>query len=244
MPEVWYDSARFYRRFSFRFGDCSSNKTASIFSIMKLFSEMAGEDYEGKGLDHTTLWEHGQAFLLSRMAIRFKRFPVFREATVASTWERFAKGAFFYRDFLIRTESGEELVSATSQWFIVNPLTREVLRPEMLFGGMQTGNPTAADNLECHRIKKRDDMPVLGLRPVWHSDIDGNGHVNNAAYGKIADDFLPEQCREKVKELYIEFKSEAKLGEIMEIRGDYTDSGFDVQGITDGLMHFGAEFVF
>lgn len=244
MPEVWYDGARFLRRFTFRFGDCGSEKTAGLYSVMKLFSEMAGEDYEGKGLGHTVLWEHGQAFLLARMALRFKRMPVYGETTTTSTWERFAKGALFYRDFIISSESGEELVTATTLWFIIDPVSREILRPESLYGGLRAGDPTAADDLACRKIRKNDELPLLGLRPVYNSDIDANGHVNNAVYGKIADDFLPAEYRKRVRELYIEFKSETKLGETLEIRGGKTDAGFAVQGVSDGVMHFGAEFVF
>lgn len=245
MPEEWYNKARFYRRFCFRFGDCDQNKTASLFAIMKLFSEMAGEDYEGRGLGHTVLWEHGQAFLLSRMSLRFHRTPRYGERTVAVTWERFAKGVFFYRDYEIRSESGELLVSGTSLWFIVNPLSREVLRPDMLMGGVLTGDPSAAECAPCKKVRRNDSLPLLGLREICFSDIDANGHVNNAVYGKIADDFLPDEYRRLgVKDIFIEFKSETVQGDTLEIKGAPTENGFSVQGISGEKYGFGVEFGF
>lgn len=245
MLEEWYDDGRFFRRFCFRFGDCNQNKTASLFAIMKLFSEMAGEDYEGRDLGHAVLWEHGQAFLLSRMSLRFHRIPRYTEQTVASTWERFAKGVFFYRDFEIRSESAELLVSGTSMWFLVNPISREVLRPDMFFGGLIAGNPKAAECAPCKKVRKDEALPALGLRPIYFSDIDANGHVNNAVYGKIADDFLPDEYRTRgTRDVFIEFKTETVKGDTLQIKGAPLPSGFSVQGVSGEKYGFGVEFVF
>lgn len=245
MPEEWYDKARFYRRFCFRFGDCDLNKTASLHAVMKLFSEMAGEDYEGRGLGHTILWEHGQAFLLSRMSLRFHRKPRYSEQTIAVTWERFSKGVFFYRDYEIRNESGELLISGTSLWFLINPLSREVLRPNMILGGIRTGDPETADCAPCKKVPRNNSLPILGSRPIYFSDIDANGHVNNAVYGKIADDFLPDDYRKRgVRDVFIEFKTETVKGDTLLIKGAPTENGFIVQGMSGEMYAFGVEFVF
>lgn len=245
MPEEWYDKARFYRRFSFRFGDCDLNKTASLHVIMKLFSEMAGEDYEGRGLGHAILWEHEQAFLLSRMSLRFNRKPLYGEHIVAATWERFAKGAFFYRDYEIKSETGELLVSGTSLWFLINPITREVLRPEVLLGGVRSGEPETAECAPCKKVQRDDSLPILGSRQIYFSDIDANGHVNNAVYGKIAHDFLPDNYRKRsVKDIFIEFKTETVKGDTLLMKGGEIENGFTVQGMSGNKYSFGAEFVF
>jgi hypothetical protein len=53
---------------------------------MKLFSEMAGQDYEGRGRGHKALWERGQTFLLSRVAIRIHCMPAHTQTVTACTW--------------------------------------------------------------------------------------------------------------------------------------------------------------
>lgn len=247
MLEEWYEEngIGYNRRFTFRFADCNTRKFGNIFSMMKVLTEIAGEDYEGKNLGHTLLWEHKQCCLISRMSMNIHRYPNFSEKTILRTWERKHKGPFFYRDFEIRTEIGEVIVSSTSLWLLVNPDTREIVRPNELFGGLLPVDETKSDCPECKRIKQKKGMKKLGERPIYYSDLDGNGHVNNASYAKIAVDFLPVEYRMKsVKQFYIDFVAETILGDTITIEGYETENGYAVQGVTGNVYHFGCEFVY
>lgn len=245
MSEQWHDSGRFFRRDTFRFGDCTADGYASIYAVMKLLSEMAGEDYERRGRGFEELLEHGQAFLLSRLAIKFHCMPVHKQTVVASTWERDKKGVFFNRDFEIRSETGELLVCAKSLWFIVNPKTREVLRPAELYGGLDAGCMDSADCPPCRRISVDDTLSTLGERNIRYSDLDANGHVNNAVYGRIAQDWLSQEYRSKhLNELYFEFKTETVINDTLIIKGASVKDGYSMQGMEKGKLHFGVHFVF
>lgn len=244
MSEEWYDGAYFNRKFIFRFGDCDKTKNASLYAVMKLLSELAGEDYERRGLGYEYLLKHGQALLLSRMRFKFARMPEHTEKIVASTWERFDKGPYFYRDFEIKSESGELLIAASSQWFLVDIMSREVLRPGSMAEGRRRLDPRKSGCPDCEKLKKTVDLPVLGFRPVYYSDLDGNSHVNNAVYGKIAVDFLPEEIRKKeIKDFSINFFMETKQNETLEICGAESDKGYIIQGISNDALRFGCEFV-
>lgn len=244
MPEAWHEEAYFNREFTFRFGDCDQSKNASLYTVMKLLSELAGEDYERRGLGYEYLLEHGQAMLLSRLRLNFARMPAHTEKVIATTWERPVKGPYFYRDYEIKSESGEVLVSGSSQWMLVDITSRTVLRPSSLVEGNRQENPRKSDCLDCEKLKKHEGLPSLGCRPVYYSDLDGNGHVNNAVYGKIAVDFLPEEIRLRgIKDFSINFFMETKQDETLEICGKETDNGYIVQGISNDTLRFGCEFV-
>mgnify|MGYP003609561898 CR=1 FL=1 len=226
MSEAWHEGAFFYRKFIFRFGDCDITKNSSLYAVMKLASEMAGEDYERRGLGYEYLLKHGQALLLSRMRFKFARMPVHTEKVIAATWERFDKGPFFYRDFELKSESGEVLVSGSSQWALVDIISREILRPSSLAEGRRQTDLRKSDCPECEKLTKNAGLTVLGERPAFYSDLDANGHVNNAVYGKIAVDFLPEEIRQrKIKGFSINFSMETKQGETLETSGEKTDKG-------------------
>jgi len=245
LSEEWYDGAYFNRRFIFRFGDCDSRKKASLFSVMKFCSELAGEDYERRGLGYEYLRERGQALLLSRIRLRFARMPEHTESVVASTWERFDKGPFFYRDFEIRTKEGELLAAGSTQWFLVDIISREVLRPSSLAEGQRSLDPRKSPAPECDKLKKRSSLPFLGSRQVYYTDLDGNGHVNNAVYAKIAVDFLPEELQQRpISDFSINYFMETKPHETLEICGAATDTGYIIQGASDGVPHFACEFWF
>lgn len=231
------------REFTFRFGDCDCHKRASVYSIMKLLTELSGEDYEYKGLGHTFLWERGQTFLVTRMRLEFPRLPQYTETAVAETWERTVKGPYFYRDYDVCSQRGERLIIGTSMWLLVDPLSREILRPGALIGGLPRENPDHVPCADCKRLKHDSSLPLLGSRPIYYSDLDANGHVNNAVYGKIAVDFMPAALRERpIKAMDITFAMETKPDEIIELYGGETPSGYAVQGMVGDTLHFACEF--
>ncbi len=236
---------RYKRNFTFRFGDCDLNKRASVYAIMKLFSETSGEDYEVRGLGHSFLEQQDQAFLLSRLAIEFNEWPRHTQTVCLSTWEKGAKGPFFHRDYEMRDTQGALMAAGTSCWLLVKISTREILRPMELYGGLPAENTNHAPCAACKRIRPRGEAALLGQRSVYYSDIDGNGHVNNAVYGRIATDFLPEKfILTPPKRLDINFNMETKLGESMDIYGSEEKGGYIIQGKIGSLPHFGLEFGF
>ncbi len=244
MSEQWHDGAFFYRKFIFRFGDCDSNKNASLYCVLKLLSELAGEDYERRGLGYELLRGKGQALLLSRVRLSFASMPVHLDSVVACTWERMVKGPFFLREYEIKSEDGRLLVSGSSQWFLVDIISREVLRPSLLTGDVRQTDLRKSACPDCEKLKKTEELPVLGLRPVYFSDLDGNGHVNNAVYGKIAVDFLPEVLTQRqIKDFSINYFMETKPGETLIIRGAEKEKGFALQGFAGDSLRFGCEFV-
>lgn len=245
MPEEWYDGAYFNRKFLFRFGDCDSRKKASLYALMKLLSELSGEDYERRGLGYDYLAQSGQAMLLSRMRLRFSRLPCHTEKVVATTWERGVKGPYFYRDYEVRTQQGELLASGSSHWFLVDIITRGVLRPNVLTEGKRQIEERKSACPECEKLRKVEALPVLGKRPVFYTDLDGNGHVNNAVYARIAVDFLPDEIRHKeIKEFSINYFIETKPNETLELAGEETTDGFVIQGSAEGNLRFGCIFGF
>jgi medium-chain acyl-[acyl-carrier-protein] hydrolase len=233
------------RSFTFRFGDCDLNKRASIYAIMKLFSETSGEDYEVRGLGHSVLERQNQAFLLSRLAIEFHKWPEHTQTVSLSTWERGAKGPFFHRDYEMRDIQGALMAAGTSCWLLVKISTREILRPAELYGGLPPENPHLAPCTACKRIRPQGEADLLGQRSVYYSDIDGNGHVNNAVYGRIASDFLPQRFISiPPKSLNVNFNMETRLGETMDIYGFEESAGYIIQGQSDSTTHFALGFGF
>ena len=245
MADEWYEGASFKRISTFRFGDCNPDKNATLYAIMKLLSETACDDYEGRGLGHAVLKKHEQAMLVSRLALHIEQMPVYGEKVITATWERMMKGPFFYREYEIQTESGKLLVSGSSLWMLVDTKTKSILRPEKLIGGNRQMDERKSSCPDCRRLKKRENLPQLGERPVYRSDLDANGHVTNAVYGRIATDFLPaEYCGKTLRDFCINFNMEVRPDDTLRICGEPIENGFFEQGITDGEVHYVCAFGF
>lgn len=246
MADEWRSGRRFNRRVVFRFGDCTPDGRASIYSVMKTFSEIAGDDYEHRGLGHRVLFDNGQAFLVAKNSISIKSMPEYGRELVVSTWERCVKGVFFIRDFELLDADEKVMVSGTSSWFLVNPNSREVLRPDALCGPLPEPAEETADCPACPKLRfPEGERTVLGERPVYYSDLDANGHVNNAVYSRIATDFMPGEYRGRnVKEYYITFKKETRSDEALTITGMADKDSYIVEGSTNGEQHFISKIVF
>lgn len=245
MQDVWYEGAEINRGYVFRFGDCDCRKRAGLYAVMKLFSELAGEDYERRGLGYDRLAERGWAFLLSRVRLRFFRWPVHAEQTIARSWERGEKGPYFYRDYELLSKDGRLLIAGSSQWFLADIASRDIVRPALLRQDEAPGNSRQAGCPEPLRLKKLSELPVLGRRPVYYSDLDANCHVNNAVYSRIAMDFLPEASQNReLKDYSISFFSETGAGQTLTLSGREEEGAFLLQGDAAGTARFGCRFGF
>ena len=166
-------------------------------------------------MSHRWLWEHGFVFLLSKVSILFERLPSPREILTVSTWEREIKGASFFRAFAVHDEAGKAVLSADSAWMLVNPQTRQILRPAEFPNARPTHLPVECP--PCHKLKLEVGT-LTGQRNIVYSDLDGNGHVYNAVYADIATDFLPmETLRGDLRAYQVNFVHEAKLGDTLDI---------------------------
>ena len=86
---------------------------------------------------------------------------------------------------------------------------------------------------------------MLGERPAYWSDLDANGHVTNAVYGRIATDFLPaEYHSRRLRSFAINFHLEVHPDDRLQICGEPEENGFFEQGITGNNTHYISTFRF
>ncbi len=205
----------FSRKTDVHFYDCDPFGRMKLSAVNKTLADIADEDYAQKGMSHRWLWEHGFVFLLSKVSILFERLPSPREILTVSTWEREIKGASFFRAFAVHDEAGKAVLSADSAWMLVNPQTRQILRPAEFPNARPTHLPVECP--PCHKLKLEGGT-LAGQRNIVYSDLDGNGHVYNAVYADIATDFLPmETLRGDLRAYQVNFVHEAKLGDTLDI---------------------------
>jgi len=219
---------------------------------MNIAQEMANRDAARLGFGYDRLLELNTIWVLSRMEVRFLRAPVWREIVELDTWHKGEDGIFSLRDFLIRDENGtEDLLAATSSWLIINLKTRRIQRPQLLFSDTTLSQKKERHAIEtpCGKIEEPDPELIqpAGQKTVSYSDIDFNGHVNNAKYIEWAMDHLyPAQvASRKVDRFRINFNIEAHLSDHIEMMAAQTDPLTNyVEGMKEGKSIFRAEISF
>lgn len=197
------------------------------------------------GPDYEKLYEMREVFLLSRIALRIHRCPRALQVVDVTTWEDGVKAAHMQRVYEITDREGL-LVSIRSDWILVDPQTRRIMRPGTFTAKKLGTCPKAIDAPEPRKILlPREGVEDLGARKVVWSDLDGNGHVYSGNYGDFVWDYLPADLQEKVpREFFINYSKEATLGQELRMVGCRKGGEYLMEGLGPEGVCFSAQCVF
>ncbi|MBQ0050754.1 MAG: acyl-[acyl-carrier-protein] thioesterase [Treponema sp.] len=229
------------------FCEANDNKQLSLYDLLKITSDGAVEDYNQQGMSRDVLYNNHYAILVSRLSFHFHRMPKENEAIVFKTWEEKPEPLQLVRAYEIESKTGEKLVSGISSWILVDPDSRRIIptkkfemRPEI----------TRVEDHECMKYGKiphpeEAEMQVFDERIIKYSDLDGNGHTNNARYGAFVADALPEQLRHVTfTDFRLNYAKEAKIGQKLTVYGKIDEEVKKlilIGKMEDGTVSFEAE---
>lgn len=236
----------YMRQEEFIFWDCDCQKRARVAALLNKLAAFAGYDYDARGLTHDVLYARGQVFLLSRVSLRIHRCPVAGDVLSITTWENGAKAAHMQRLYEMTAPDGELCVSAKTDWILVNPITRKLLRPSSFTARPLTLCPKQIDCPEPKKILlPQDGLENLGQRRVRWSDLDGNGHLFSGNYGDYIWDALPADLQTQTpREFFINYNREAALGDELRLTGVRQGHTYCVEGVGPHGVCFTALCVF
>ncbi len=236
----------YMRQEELTFADCDRNKRVRMAALVTRMAAFAGYDYDARGLTHEMLYDRREIFLLSRVALRIHECPKARDVLTITTWENGARGAHMQRVFEMADQTGRLCVSAKSDWILVDPVTRKILRPASFTAKPLTVCPKEIDCPEPKKIVlPHEGLEDLGTRRVVWSDLDGNGHLFSGRYGDIVWDYLPAELQERTpRTFYLNYSKEATLGEELHMEGFREDGGYRMEGLGPGGVCFSALCVF
>lgn len=189
-------------------------------SFMNLAQEAAGRHAVYLGFGYDDLIVSNTAWILSRVHVEFIDTPKWREDITLTTWHKGLNRLFFLRDFVLTDAQGKERVKATTSWLVLNLETRRLVRDPKLIeeGTVCTENAieTPADKVQ---MPKEVEPEFVMEHKVAYSDIDTNGHANNAMYMHWAMDAVDYNIASTrpVKEFTINFNHETKAGEVVKL---------------------------
>ena len=227
------------------FADCDRYQRARVSTLLSIAAAVAGADYDARGLTYEKLYAMREVFLLSRIALRIHRDPKALQVVDVSTWEDGVKGAHMQRVYEI-TDGEGLLVSIRSDWILVDPVTRHIMRPGTFTAKKLGICPKPIDAPATRKIlMPREGVEELGTRKVVWSDLDGNGHVYSGNYGDFVWDYLPADLQEQLpKEFFINYSKEATLGQELRMVGVRQENEYLMEGLGPEGVCFSARCVF
>lgn len=198
-------------RHKVRYSEISSDKFVNIAQIVNYLQDCSTFESVSVGDDLEHLEEKGCAWLLAAWQIEVRRYPKLAEDIVISSWHSNHKGVLANRNFEICDQEGNQMVAANSIWFYYD-LERKAPRRISQEYVDQYGQ---REPLEMDYKPRRIMVPAITGReeasfPVRKSDLDTNGHVNNAKYVRMAWEYVENR---KIQAMRVEYRIAALYGD-------------------------------
>lgn len=195
------------------FSDIDAKATMSLYGILNALQDCVNVNSEsiGRGIDY--MMEKRRSWFAISWNIEIKRYPKMFEDIVIKTWPYDFSAIMGFRNVIIEDRDGNVMICADSIWSLVD---------------LNTGRPARINEEDRHGYDPEPRFPMKEVPRkiaipsetapqeaycVSKSDIDYNGHMSNAEYIRMADEFL--KMGVKPKQIRVEYKNQSQYKEIL-----------------------------
>ena len=205
--------------------------------LLRIMQDIAGDDADRRGGGMDALAEKNCAWVLVKLRIDIVRMPQPGEEIQITTWPRKSRLGIYPRAYEICDGQGERLASGLSTWVIMDMDTRSLINGESRGVGM-----AGEEDGEKLRPQRKVCIPeggtVYELTPA-ESQIDRNGHMNNAAYLDAVEPMLPEEYRgRELRGIAVDYEHEILPGGHALVRAVAEGESCFCEGSMDGRVCF------
>ena len=209
---------KFRIEFEVHYHEVNPLEEATPLTMLHYLEDAAIAHSESVGYGVGRLKTEQRAWILNRWHLHIERYPVYGEKVIIETWPSKYERFYATREFLIINDKQEIIGRATSLWIFINTATKRPLRIGPEFRDAFGLDPLRAieDPFEqLHVVKEGEggSEKEQGFF-VRRSDIDTNGHVNNANYLQWMIEAVPENVyhHNHLASLEIIYKRETTYG--------------------------------
>ena len=202
---------------------------AGVPALCNWLQEAAGNHASALEWGMDNLHDRDLTWVLARLHVHMERLPAWREELLLSTWPTGVQRVLAIRDFSVQAD-GTSLAVATSGWVLLDTTTRRPVRPGPALQALAARTPPRALHDPFERLPELKDITRRVNVRVGRSDLDLNGHANNARFVAWALDALPgEVVRGRIpRDFEIELRAEAREGDTLAVEVFGSDASPDV----------------
>ncbi len=196
-----------------RYSETEETGNLSLTGIMNYLQDCSLFQSEALGVGPDYLNKHHRVWLLSGWQIVIDRYPkMFEKITVGTLPYKFS-ASLGWRNVFISDESGNCIVKANCPWVYMDTDTGRPVRPDetqIMAYSLEERIPMDYAPRKISLPENMEDCKPIQVLPHF---IDTNHHVNNAQYVELAYGITDKTRR--VKELRVEYKKQAHLGDTL-----------------------------
>lgn len=231
------DVGKFSKDYLVRSYECDKHKNLRLLTLMNILQDMADTHAERLGVGYDFCAARNLAWVAASYHIKINRAPTLHEQISITTWPSEEKKLAAIRDYEIRDSRQNLLIQASTQWVLIDFITK---RPTALRAHLPAYQvvPEKADSFEFTRLPLPENFDIFKTFTVRFDEIDINNHVNNAVYPLWVSETATTEFRDthQVSELEIAFKKEALAGETIQSAAVFNglESFHTLTAATDG----------
>ena len=197
-----------------RYSELAENCCLSLYGLVNYMQDCACFESEELQMGIGALEQMKKTWVLNFWQIVIDRYPKMGEKMTITTRACGYEKLFGYRNFMLTDEKGEYIAKAYSIWTLIDQVKG---RPVMV-QEEDVAPYGIAEPLPMEPVSRKISIPEGGERqepyPVQECDLDTNHHVNNGQYIRMASAYIPRDMM--VRELRVEYKKQALLGDVIE----------------------------
>lgn len=216
--------------------DCDINGSWKPAAFFQHMTEAAHQHASRLGVGYPEMILQNLSWVLTRLKIKFLRFPQINEMITIRTWPKtIQQKLFFIRDFELIDSTGQLLAQASSAWLIINVNTRRLVPPRSIEFELPGLENRHGLNETLEKLDLEPDGEERLVAHAGYSSVDIVGHTNNSRYVEwICDAFPITTYQEQDLDwIQVNYNHEVLPGEQVSIRVKQMDNDgmWGIQGI-------------
>jgi acyl-ACP thioesterase len=193
------------------------------------------------GCGRDALIQQGYVWVLSRMEVQMSKYPCVGDTITVQTFPMSNRRWFFPRYFIFINGQGDEMGCASSLWVLLDLETRKMAPPDKVLHLIPDNSDLIAPmGLPSTVFEVEGEERKLTRTPAY-TDLDVNGHVNNARYVDWLCDALGCEIlgSQALQTICINYDAEVRPEQAMELRLQSQNGAFSLSGYHGDKRHFG-----
>lgn len=203
-------------------------------AAFRLMQEMAGEHSVRLGFSREALLEsRGCVWMLARVHLQMHSYPRLYDTLQAQTWYGGPGKITYPRYVQITDASGRPVADFATSWIVVELGSRRIMPQSKVQLPFPPVAELSSPLPEPGRLRmQQPGEPQLFFRAPHYSDLDVNGHMNNANYVTWILDLFPMAQHEahRIRSMHISYSAEATPGEEVQLALYQDEASFEVLG--------------
>ena len=228
------------RDYQLRWMDFDRHGRLQPAAALDIFQDVATMHANGMGIGRDDMVPRGVFWAVVRTKLEMAKQPAHFQTVTVRTWPHTPTRFSFLRDFTMRDQAGDLIAKATTEWVLMDIEARKFVSVKDYYDGLDDFDEARAFERKPRKIPdfEEGNRPVVEVVPRF-SDIDVNGHVNNARYANYLMDALDPDSASAVKTLQLDYRHEALPGAPLAVHALAEDGRVLMKGVNvEGAIAF------